>query len=270
MNFPREDFFIDIKSRDHAWSMSKFHYHNSYEIFYIASGVRTILYDGKIYDLHAGDMILFCPNSLHRGTGNAAHKKIDIEFSKKFLDYYFTASMQEELLSCFKNISFHLNEEEQKSFETLSQKLNDEYAENDLYAVTLSSILQLVSRAQNRYKNETSISRRLQSQMPEKIKIVLSYIEENFANIKSIDEIANHAYLNKSYLCRLFKKETSMTVMDYLYDYRVLQACEMLSSTDKSVGEIALLCGFGNTSHFIKTFKSMLDCTPGKFRKNNK
>jgi AraC-like DNA-binding protein len=61
-----------------------------------------------------------------------------------------------------------------------------------------------------------------------------------------------------------------MTVMDYLYDYRVLQACEMLNNTDKAVGEIALLCGFGNTSHFIKTFKSMLDCTPAKFRKNNK
>jgi AraC-like DNA-binding protein len=178
--------------------------------------------------------------------------------------------MQEELLGCFKNIFIHLNEKEQKTFEMLSQKLNDEYAENDLYAVTLSAILLLISHAQKRYKNETSISHRLQSQMPEKVKIVLSYIEENFASIKSIDEIARHAYLNKSYLCRLFKKETSMTVMDYLYDYRILQACEMLTGTDSSVSEIALLCGFENTSHFIKTFKSMLDSTPGKFRKKNK
>lgn len=267
MGFSKKDFFIEIKNVIHSRNMLKYHYHNSYEVYYIASGQRSILYDGKIYDLHTGDMVLLCPNLLHKGAGLIAHKKIDIEFSKKFLDYYFTTPMQNELMRCFKNNAIHLNEKERQLFESLSQQLDKEYIENNLYAVTLSEILLLINNIQKQHENEPLVSHDIRSKISEKTNRVLSYIEKNFANIKSIDEIALHVYLNKNYLCRMFKKETNMTIMDYLYNYRIKQACEMLNNTDSSVAEIGALCGFESTSHFIKMFKSMLDCTPGKFRK---
>ncbi len=266
MKFLREDFFIEINTLSHPVSMYRFHHHNSYEIFYVASGTRSILYDGKIYDLHCGDMVLLCPNLLHKGSGETAYKKIDTEFSKSFLDYYFTEEMQSELLGCFENKVLHLSGSSQKKFEALSLTLADEYKNDKLCAITLAEILRLVNHAASQNKNETGYH----AAKSEKVKTVISYIEENFASIKSIDEIAEHAYLNKSYLCRMFKKETNMTLMDFLYNYRIQRACNELISTDCSVLEAGEYCGFENTSHFIKVFKSMLGCTPGQFRRNQK
>jgi AraC-like DNA-binding protein len=270
MKFASEDFFIEIRQRDHAYSMPKFHYHDSYEVYYIASGERTMLSNGRIYDLHAGDVALTRPNLLHKGAGNTAHKKMDTEFSKKFLDHYFTENMQKELLRCFKARVIHLNEEERKTFESLAYKLNKEYSVNGLYAVTLSEMLKFLSGIQERHENELHPEYRLQFKMSEKVRSILKYIQENFSDIRSVDEIASHVYLNKSYMCRLFKKETNMTIMGYLYNYRIQIACEKLIETELSVAEIAAFCGFENISHFIKLFRSMLDCTPGQFRRDNK
>lgn len=270
MQFSKKDIFIEIKKRDYAWSMSKFHFHNSYEIYYLASGKRTILSEQKIYDLHTGDVLLFRPNFLHKGAGSDAHEKFGVEFSKKFFDYYFTAPMQDELLHCFNYNIIHLHTEDQKTFEHLYKKMYDEYINGDFYAVTIAEILLLLNRAGKQYENEIRQAHQAPSKTSERINTVLSYIEENFSEIKSIDEIAEHSYINKSYLCRLFKKETNMTVMDYLYNYRIQQACEMLTSSESSVAKVAQQCGFENTSHFIKMFKTMLDCTPGQFRKNRK
>lgn len=270
MKFSKKDIFIEIKRRDYAWSMAKFHCHDSYEIYYLASGKRTILSEQKIYDLHTGDVLLWRPNFLHKGAGSDTHEKFGIEFSKNFLNYYFTSNMQKELLNCFNYNIIHLHTEDKKKFETLYEKMYDEYTNGDLYAVTIAEILLLLDRAGKQYENEMRQSHNSPSKTSERINTILSYIEENFSDIKSIDEIAEHSYINKSYLCRLFKKETNMTVMDYLYNYRIQQACEMLTSSENSVAQTAQLCGFENTSHFIKMFKTMLGCTPGQFRKNRK
>lgn len=270
MKFSGNDFFIEEKNRDYAWSMHKFHYHNSYEIYYLTSGKRTILFENKIYNLQPGDLLLMCPNVLHKGAGTDAHGKLGIQFSEKFLDYYFTKSIQEDLLHCYKYNMIRLSSDEQKQFEALYHKIYSEYASENLYAVTLAQLLLMLNDAGKRHENEIRGIDTFSSKNPERIRCILSYIEENFSSVKSVDEIAEHFYLNKSYLCRLFKKETNMTVMDYLYNYRIQQACERLTDTKSTIAEIALHCGFENTSHFIKLFKSMLDCTPGQFRKARK
>lgn len=267
MQISRKDFFIETKNRDYAWSMHKLHYHDSYELYYLNSGKRTVLFENRIYHLQPGDLLLMRPNVLHKGVGTDAHGKLGIEFSKRFLDYYFTASTQKDLLSCYKYTLIRLNDEEQKQFESLYNKIYSEYTSEKIYAVTLAQLLLMLNDMGKRHENEIHGIDTLSSKKPERIKRILTYIEENFSEIKSIDEIAEHFYLNKSYLCRLFKKETNMTVMDYLYNYRIQQACERLTSTKHTIAEIARYCGFENTSHFIKLFKSMLDCTPGEFRK---
>lgn len=270
MRFSKKDILIEIKKRDYAWSMHKFHCHDLYEVYYLASGKRTILSEQNIYDLNIGDVLLFRPNFLHKGAGTDEHEKFGMEFSQKFLDYYFTFPMQDELLHCFTYNIIHLNEKEQQEFERLYKKMYDEYVNEKLYAITIAEILLFLDCVGKQYENELCQSQQLISKSSEKINNILTYIEENFSDIKSIEQIAENSYINKSYMCRLFKKKTNMTVMDYLYNYRIQQACERLATTDSTISEIAQYCGFENTSHFIKMFKAMLDCTPGQFRKNRK
>lgn len=270
MQFTREDFFTEEIESVHAHSMLSFHCHNSYEIYYISYGERSVIFDQRVYTLHAGDIILHRPNLLHKGTGTKPHIKIDTEFSKNFLDHYFTETMQSELLDCFRHNFIHLRSAERGIFESLLKRLGEEYAKNELFAVTLAEILTFLCRVGKTHEGEIYLSVIAPAKVPEKVNGIIGYIEENFARIRSVDEIAEYAYLDKSYLCRMFKKETGLTIMDFLYNYRIQQACNKLLSTTHPVSAVGELCGFENTSHFIRVFRSMLGCTPGQFRKNRK
>ncbi|MDO5397660.1 MAG: AraC family transcriptional regulator [bacterium] len=268
MQILKKDIFIEMKKRDYEWNMSPFHCHNLYEIYYLASGKRTMMVEQKIYDLYPGDVLLLLPDVLHKGAGTDPHEKFGMEFSKHFLECFFTDYLQQEILKCFKYAILHLDTEIREQFEALYKKMYSEYKNGELYAVSIADILLLLNRAGKRNPPQECRFRQYAPNASERVNAVISYIEGNFANIKSIEEIAEHTYLNKSYMCRLFKKETNMTVMNYLYNFRIQQSCEMLRSVDSSVECIARSCGFENTSHFIKMFKSMLGCTPGQFRKN--
>lgn len=268
MQFSQPDFFIESKYRSYTWNMNKFHHHNSYEIYYMNSGKRTILLEQKFYELIPGDVMLLRPNVLHRGTGTGAHEKLGIEFSEKFLDYYFTESMQKELLSCYKYSLIRLNIYEQQQFKALYSNIYSSHKNGGLYSAALAQMLVMLNSAG--IKHEAEAQPKYPSVHSKRVHSILSYIDENYRTIKSINEIAEYAYIDKSYLCRLFKKETNLTIMDYLYNCRIQQACERLTSTNEPIASVAQICGFENTSHFIKMFKSMLDCTPGQFRREHR
>jgi len=84
-----------------------------------------------------------------------------------------------------------------------------------------------------------------------------------------VDDIANHVALNKNYLIKLFKKEIGMTPHTYIIKTRLFYAKLMLIQTDLSVENIALSCGFNNSSYFIKCFRETFGNSPSKYRKLN-
>ncbi|MDO5398868.1 MAG: AraC family transcriptional regulator [bacterium] len=267
MQFSQKDFFIEHNQRDYSWSMHKFHYHNSYEIYYMNGGKRTFLLENKYYELNPGDVMLFRPNVPHKTIGTHPHEKFGVEFSKGFLDYHFTGPVQDMLLRCYKKHLIRLDDDEQRQFRELFRRLYGDYTSGTLYALALAQMLVMLNDAEK--KHEREVHPPYIFRYPKNVHNILLYIEENYSEIQSVEDIARNAHLDKSYLCRLFKKETDMTLMEYLYNYRIQRACEKLASTKKPIAEIAHSCGFKGASHFIQLFKSMLDCTPGQFRKNS-
>ena len=71
--------------------------------------------------------------------------------------------------------------------------------------------------------------------------------------------------MNPKYFCRYFRSMTERTPIDYLNYYRIECACEMLSTKDISIKEVALSCGFNDESYFIKTFHKYKGITPKQF-----
>ncbi|MCR5055135.1 MAG: AraC family transcriptional regulator, partial [Lachnospiraceae bacterium] len=99
------------------------------------------------------------------------------------------------------------------------------------------------------------------------LKNVLSYISDNYTENISLDNLAKIAGMNPKYFCRYFKSMTDRTPIDYLNYYRIESACEMLSTKDISIGEVAISCGFNDESYFIKTFHKYKDITPKQYVK---
>jgi transcriptional regulator GlxA family with amidase domain len=60
-----------------------------------------------------------------------------------------------------------------------------------------------------------------------------------------------------------------MTPWEYLIHYRIQKSIELLTKTDMSITEIGYATGFASASHYTKTFREMMGCTPAKYRKDN-
>ena len=100
-----------------------------------------------------------------------------------------------------------------------------------------------------------------------KLNKVTDYIKENFYKDIPLDELAKIADVSVSYLCRLFKKEYDMTIVEYILQIKIFEAKRMLiASPNKGIKWIAKEAGFNDLSYFGKIFKKTEGCTPNQFR----
>lgn len=93
-----------------------------------------------------------------------------------------------------------------------------------------------------------------------------AFIRENLEEDLSREDIANHVYLNPDYLTRIFKKETGLSIFDYLLQQRLDMAAALLVNTDMSVGAIAGKIGYANFSYFSRIFKKYMHLNPAEYR----
>lgn len=104
--------------------------------------------------------------------------------------------------------------------------------------------------------------------VPQEIQAAMMYINENFSSKITIEQLSEISNLSTSHFCRTFKKYIGTSPYQYLLNYRLIQAKNLLVETNLSVEQISDDCGFYSLGHFIKAFsKSTGGITPGKFRK---
>lgn len=92
------------------------------------------------------------------------------------------------------------------------------------------------------------------------------YIHEHYAENLSRNEIAGVFYLTPEYLAKLYKKKTGMNLKDYINEYRIEKAKELLRSGDKNVSDIAEIVGFDNFSYFSTLFKKLSGLSPKEYK----
>ena len=106
----------------------------------------------------------------------------------------------------------------------------------------------------------------LQAMENPKIEAAIKYIEENYANHISNNDIASELHIDTRYFIRLFKKYVGMSPYQYLTQCRIEHAIDELRQ-DKTVTETAQLCGYQNENAFRIAFKRVMGCSPMSFFK---
>ncbi len=94
----------------------------------------------------------------------------------------------------------------------------------------------------------------------------IQFIQQNYAEKITIQDIANYVRIHPSYLSSLFRKHLNQSVNSYINFHRINIAKQMLRNTDSSITDIALLTGFYDSQHFLKTFKKNTGQTPSEYR----
>lgn len=98
----------------------------------------------------------------------------------------------------------------------------------------------------------------------------LHYIEQNFQNDISVEDIAAVCGLNRSYFGKVFKNVMGKTPQEFLINYRMVKAAELLKLTQLSIGDISKAVGYENQLHFSRAFKSVYGASPREWRNANR
>lgn len=99
-----------------------------------------------------------------------------------------------------------------------------------------------------------------------RIDVLRKYIQENYADRITLDDIAAAAHISRGECCRIFKRLYDTTPFQYLVHYRLTRSVYYLSETDKSISQIAQSVGFCSSSYYTKCFRAEYNCTPLKYR----
>lgn len=101
------------------------------------------------------------------------------------------------------------------------------------------------------------------------IKEAISYIEQNFQNEITIEDIAKFCGLNRSYFGKIFHENIGKTPQEFLISYRMTKAAELLKLTDLPIADIGNAVGYPNQLHFSRAFKNVYGKSPRQWRYEN-
>ena len=102
------------------------------------------------------------------------------------------------------------------------------------------------------------------------IKEAINYIEQNFQNNITIEDIAAICGINRSYFGKIFRNSIGRSPQEFLMNYRMVKATELLKLTSLSIAEIGSAVGYENQLHFSRAFKTVYGVSPREWRNQHK
>lgn len=251
---PTPEFGIETVSRN--YKMPSMHYHSAYELYYLEAGCRDYFVGDKLFSVSAGDFVLIKPGVLHR-TGGAYCVRTLVHFTDAFLQSIFRTDAAVRLVRCFDSIKIVPSTEQHNHLVNLLKRL----AKIDDRTEFVLVLAQLLLELEQCIKEEIS---------QDQVGSIVAYINRNYADIKTLDQIASYFFISKYHLCRIFKSAMQMTIVDYLNQIRIKNARQLLELSDQDMGNIAELCGFSSISYFSAVFKKSIGISPTRYRKEHK
>lgn len=102
------------------------------------------------------------------------------------------------------------------------------------------------------------------------IKEAISFIEQNFQNNITIEDIASVCGINRSYFGKIFHNAVGKSPQEFLMNYRMIKARELLKLTSLSISDIGSAVGYENQLHFSRAFKTIYGVSPRNWRNQHK
>ena len=253
------------------------HWHEEIEILVVTKGSAVLILNNDRYELKEGYVAFILPNHLHLVTAllGDTFDFYAVVFHPDLLSssiqdviqqQYFDSVLQENIL--FPTV---LSAQEAKEF-GIADVLSDIYAlfakKEPCFDLLIKARLYVVwSLYYLHGTSSASVSERTSDYRIALVKSIIDYIHTHYESQITLDILASHFHLSREHLCRLFKKMTRMSPIEYLNFYRISTSTRLLRETDHEISDIALEIGFNNISYFNRTFKRYMHVTPGEYRK---
>ncbi len=252
-----------------------------YSLGFIIHGDRKVITPTMRYVLHAGYINAIAPFLYHRTipASKGYYESYLIKFSPDFAGDFVAAFVANTLDDIFKHPPKHFSEEDEKKIFDLAGLLLELYNSHEesgppedaatlfKYKNLLYTILSFIA---DRGIDETEKSIVHTEALSEPIMEAVYYMEKNYKKPIKIEEVASVSGYSVSYFSRIFNAQLGRPFSEYLCITRLKHVQNLLLTTDMSVTDISLECGFSYPGNMTACFKKEFAMTPLQFRKQQK
>lgn len=255
----------------------RIHYHSLIELTLVLEGKGIYKTNERSYPIQRGDICFYRPNEAHCITDieEGGMRLLNIHVAPYYIYTYFPNALNSEYLKIlavnFPLKSHKLNDvlppdEAKRIYEDmLTIRKEAEEKKSDFITYINNCLTNIFIKCSRAYKNDRAA--KIKTSNYTKLLSVIEYIDNHFKEDITLDDLAKQVSYNRCYLSSAFKKCMGMSVWDYIGIKRIEAALTLIKTTNTSIWDIALACGFNNTANFNKIFKKYTNVTPAVFRK---
>jgi len=250
------------------------HWHPEIEITYVQKGTMCYKVNHMVYHLKEGDIVFNNSGALHSGTmeNQKDCAYIPVTFDSRLIYGFFQSTVNSKYVdpviqdSMLPAICIDQSEPWHKPFrEYLLRIIDLDEKKPDFYELDITICLQSMWRLLLEHITYEPQASRENSLEYDRIKKILSYIEENYQNKITLNDIAGHIHLCESECTRLFKRHMNTTLFAFLQEYRIERSLEFLRA-DQPVSAVADKAGFSDPNYYSKVFAKIKGCSPREYR----
>lgn len=263
-------FFVDVQIAPRL--EAKLHQHDAWELYCVMQGHGNRLTGDALQPFAAGDVVLIPPSMLHRWEYEPS--SADHSGCIRYLMVAFSHSLVARCMETFPELRNRLAglafptdalKFGQESSRILRQTLLRMNGLDDLGR--LCEMLRLLpviftSRDHTSAGSPVSIERNVR-----RMQQICTYVMTHYVHPILLDDIAAEVGMNRSAFCTYFKRSKGMTFSQFVTQYRLNTACELLKHSQRQVSEICFTVGFNDLPHFVRVFTTAMGVSPSKYRK---
>jgi len=260
------------KEENSSTAIVPWHWHEEFEVIYIKDGKCKIQTLGKEYFFDKGTVVVINAKTLHFVVGNPIFVLKSFVFSPLLITGDNSSVFYRKYISpLIASNNFSLwssnNAEDLCYFEKAYSAQRDKvFAYEFIVRENLSSLLLSLYKD---LEKDLSVNEIAKDRDSVRIEAMLRFIHENFSDSITLFEIGESASLSEREALRCFRRTINESPIQYLSKYRLMKGADMLlESSDKSISDIAIFCGFESFSYFSKQFKRYYHTTPSEYRKS--
>ncbi|UUX33000.1 AraC family transcriptional regulator [Fundicoccus culcitae] len=269
--FNSQTFNLDILYAFDAWNdegnHNGLHHHDFFEISLILEGEAEYLIEGREQTIYPGMALLFNPGQQHAEKQKAGTQSHQLHIGIN----NFLINLQQRNHMPNQQVIINLTTYYQQIYDrawSIIREFNEQKADYQLYLKALTMELMILLARQITENNQATASNLTKTEQRQLtlVEHAIDYMKKNYQSELTLELIARELLVSPTYLSRIFKEKTSMSVINYLISIRLANAAERLTIENSSIKDIAMDVGYQDVYHFSKQFKKHYGIAPSKYQ----
>lgn len=242
--------------KGHSWGPA---IRDHYLFHYVISGKGRLVLNNTCYHIGQGDLFLIRPSVV-------ASYAADMDEPWEYCWVGFNGTEAERIigLTAFHTFAPVLHFANHDNLKRLLLNIYNSHGNNPSHETKMIGFLYLFL---SELVGNTELSMGEYSTERSYLEKAMRYIQGNYCDPISVDDIAGYANISRSHLYRIFMKKVGISPNEYLSAYRINKACGLLRNSNLKINEIASSVGYNDQLYFSRVFKKLKGVSPSRYLK---